>query len=136
MWLKEHPEITNYVILDDDSDMLKSQQSNFVYISGVTGLTLDNALKALSIFGKQNDKDVTDLQNIIDFKPNNKLTNKVWMVPVIFNGVGTKVTSIDYFNNPSYSVKYVLPEDQDKVDTAKFVTDNFGIKHYPKILSD
>ncbi len=29
-WLDEHPEVTNYVILDDDNDMLSSQKENFV----------------------------------------------------------------------------------------------------------
>lgn len=29
-WLNLHPEVTNYVILDDDNDMLKSQKNNFV----------------------------------------------------------------------------------------------------------
>ena len=32
-WLKLHPEVTNYVILDDDDDMLKSQRNNFVITS-------------------------------------------------------------------------------------------------------
>jgi len=29
-WIDEHPEITNYVIFDDDNDMLQSQKNNFV----------------------------------------------------------------------------------------------------------
>jgi hypothetical protein len=29
-WLDEHPDVTNYVILDDDSDMLEHQMKNFV----------------------------------------------------------------------------------------------------------
>jgi len=29
-WLKKHPEVEKYVILDDDNDMLKSQQEFFV----------------------------------------------------------------------------------------------------------
>lgn len=32
-WLKLHPEVTNYVILDDDNDMLPSQKGNFVKTS-------------------------------------------------------------------------------------------------------
>jgi hypothetical protein len=32
-WLDLHPEVTNYVILDDDNDMLPSQQGNFVRTS-------------------------------------------------------------------------------------------------------
>ena len=30
MWLKVHPEVSNYVIIDDDDDMLDSQRANFV----------------------------------------------------------------------------------------------------------
>jgi hypothetical protein len=30
MWLDEHPEVTNYVIFDDDSDMLENQMKNFI----------------------------------------------------------------------------------------------------------
>lgn len=32
-WLNQHPEVENYVILDDDTDMLKSQRGNFVQTS-------------------------------------------------------------------------------------------------------
>lgn len=35
-YLEEHPEITNYVILDDDSDMEPHQLKNFVMTSGNT----------------------------------------------------------------------------------------------------
>jgi hypothetical protein len=30
MWLKVHPEVSNYVIIDDDNDMLDNQKANFV----------------------------------------------------------------------------------------------------------
>jgi hypothetical protein len=32
-YMKDHPEITNYVIIDDDDDTLPSQESNFVKTS-------------------------------------------------------------------------------------------------------
>ncbi len=32
-WLDAHPEVTNYVILDDDDDVLESQENNFVKCS-------------------------------------------------------------------------------------------------------
>jgi len=38
-WLDEHPEVTKYAILDDDSDMLESQQPNFFKTSWQTGIT-------------------------------------------------------------------------------------------------
>jgi hypothetical protein len=30
LWLKMHPEVSNYVIIDDDNDMLDNQRANFV----------------------------------------------------------------------------------------------------------
>ena len=37
-WLDEHPEVTHYAILDDDSDMLDEQQNNFVHVERAIGL--------------------------------------------------------------------------------------------------
>lgn len=33
LWLDKHPEIVNYVIIDDDDDMLQTQMNNFVRTS-------------------------------------------------------------------------------------------------------
>lgn len=38
-YLDSHKEITNYVILDDDSDMLKEQWGNFVKVNNKLGFT-------------------------------------------------------------------------------------------------
>ncbi len=38
-WLKAHPEITDYVILDDDDDMLPEQKSKFVQTHGHDGIS-------------------------------------------------------------------------------------------------
>jgi hypothetical protein len=38
-WLKEHPEVTDYVILDDDSDMLAHQKGRLIKTSMAHGLT-------------------------------------------------------------------------------------------------
>lgn len=38
-WLDHHPEVEQYVILDDDGDMLDSQLRNFVQTDGMIGLT-------------------------------------------------------------------------------------------------
>lgn len=38
-WLQEHPEVTRYAILDDDSDMLPEQLPNFFRTSWDTGIT-------------------------------------------------------------------------------------------------
>lgn len=49
MWLDRHPEVFNYVILDDDCDMLDSQLNNFVNTSWLEGLNEDSANKAIKI---------------------------------------------------------------------------------------
>jgi len=38
-WLDAHPEVTNYVIVDDDGDMLDSQLLHFIQTDGQYGLT-------------------------------------------------------------------------------------------------
>lgn len=49
-WLERNP-VENYVILDDDSDMLPEQMSNFVKVPFATGLTFENILDAAEILG-------------------------------------------------------------------------------------
>jgi len=48
-YLDEHEEITNYVILDDDSDMLEEQKSHFVEVNAKTGLTMAEIVKCEKI---------------------------------------------------------------------------------------
>lgn len=48
-WLNEHSCIEQYVILDDDSDMLDSQLRNFVQTDGTIGLTDTLAYRAIYI---------------------------------------------------------------------------------------
>ena len=137
MWLKEHPEVSNYAIIDDDSDMLVSQQSKFVNVCAVTGLTLKDALKVLRIFGIYDDNEhVKDLQSCVDFKKSHKHTNTVWMIPVVYNGNGIKARNVSFFDNPSYYIKYELPEDQNNIDLTVGITDNMMVCHYPIMLSD
>lgn len=47
-------EVTSYLILDDDSDMLEEQMKYFIRVDDVTGLTLKDAVKAIGIFDKTN----------------------------------------------------------------------------------
>lgn len=42
-WLDQHPEVTRYAILDDDSDMLESQLPNFFKTSWEFGITAEIA---------------------------------------------------------------------------------------------
>ena len=51
-WI-DHEDVENYVILDDDSDMLDSQLGNFVHVSGVNGFRLKHLCHALHIFGHE-----------------------------------------------------------------------------------
>ncbi len=45
-------EFTNYVILDDDSDMLLWQKDNFVQTDGQRGLTKSDVWKAINILNR------------------------------------------------------------------------------------
>ncbi len=50
-WLSRHPEVTQYVILDDDGDMLEEQKPFFVQTDfQAGGLTMEKAKAALDIF--------------------------------------------------------------------------------------
>lgn len=42
LWLSKHPEITKYLILDDDSDMLESQLSSFIQTDSHNGLLFEH----------------------------------------------------------------------------------------------
>ena len=61
VWLNLYPEVTNYVILDDDTDMLPHQMGNFVQTSnninhpdcidigyGLTKICTENAIRILN----------------------------------------------------------------------------------------
>lgn len=50
-WLSDHPEVGNYAIVDDDSDMLPEQKLCFVQTSHHDGLTWEPFAKLCSIFG-------------------------------------------------------------------------------------
>lgn len=50
-WLDANPVVTNYAIIDDDSDMLPSQQARFVHTPTVSGLRLKHLCHLLHIFG-------------------------------------------------------------------------------------
>ena len=42
MWLRDHPECTNFVIVDDRIDFTEEQQPHFVKVNPMCGLTDDN----------------------------------------------------------------------------------------------
>jgi hypothetical protein len=51
-YLDNHPEITNYVIIDDDNDMLPEQQEKFVQTFHQYGITNVVAQKCIEILSK------------------------------------------------------------------------------------
>ena len=55
-WINEHPEVNNYVILDDDSDMLLEQKDHFVKTDTYTGLTEENVEQAIRILKDENNR--------------------------------------------------------------------------------
>lgn len=54
MWLSDHPEITNYVIIDDRTDFLKEQLDHFIQVDPYYGLTDKDIDKAKNILNNDN----------------------------------------------------------------------------------
>ena len=50
-WVVNNPEVKNYVIVDDDKDMLPEQLDNFVHICKHEGITYKDMTKICSILG-------------------------------------------------------------------------------------
>ena len=53
-WLDEHPEVENYIILDDDSDMLPEQKSHFIHTDTYLGISEEDTEKAIRMLNVQN----------------------------------------------------------------------------------
>lgn len=51
-WLNRNPQVTHYVILDDDADMLDTQKPNFINVSSLHGFQYGDMLWALRILGE------------------------------------------------------------------------------------
>jgi len=49
-WLDDHPEVTDYLILDDDNDMLESQQDRFINVDHRVGFGFDNWMQIREIW--------------------------------------------------------------------------------------
>jgi hypothetical protein len=49
LWLAQHGNISNYVIVDDEDTMLPEQQSHFVKISPIVGITDDDVRRMKSL---------------------------------------------------------------------------------------
>lgn len=61
-YLNQHSEVDNYVIIDDDQDMLLCQADNFVHTNGITGITEEDVERAIEILNRnQNNSNETSL---------------------------------------------------------------------------
>jgi len=52
-WLSEHPEVTNYAIVDDHADMLQDQQNHFVQTDPEFGLSARNFIYLKTILMRE-----------------------------------------------------------------------------------
>jgi len=50
-WVQAHPEITHYVIIDDDSDMMDHQQEHFVHTNHDHGFKIKDCEQAFACLG-------------------------------------------------------------------------------------
>lgn len=50
-WLDAHPDITEYIILDDESDMLPEQKPRFIQTDTYDGLLFEHAEKLVKLTG-------------------------------------------------------------------------------------
>jgi len=54
LWLKQHPQVTHHVCIDDDSDFLPEQ--NLVKTNGRDGISADNYHQALKFLDAKDSK--------------------------------------------------------------------------------
>lgn len=52
-WMNEHSEVEQYVILDDDCDLLYHQRNNFIHTDTYDGLSERDVEKAIEILNKR-----------------------------------------------------------------------------------
>lgn len=50
-WLEDHPEVTEYIVLDDNSLVTETHNKRFIKTTWATGLTLPHVYEALKLFG-------------------------------------------------------------------------------------
>lgn len=72
IWLDAHPEVTSYVIVDDDSDMLEEQLPNFVKTQYEEGLTYANMVAITKCLGF----DIWDLRKMLKIEATDEMDGK------------------------------------------------------------
>lgn len=65
-WLSRHPDIMEYVIVDDDSDMLPHQMPRFVHTNHALGFRLPEFVELVAVFEPQH-RWVRDLRRVLDY---------------------------------------------------------------------
>lgn len=68
-WLRSHPEVTEYLILDDDSDMLDDQKDRLILTDAMNGLLFEGMCKMLELFDVQSlprQKDIYQHDNMFE----------------------------------------------------------------------
>jgi hypothetical protein len=129
-WLNQHPEVKNYVILDDDIDMLPEQKNNFVQTSENIdhddcidigyGLTKTCAEKAIKILNKELIYQLITLKSNESFlhlcNNNYILTNKITEYDSNFNNQPVNIYIIS--NENIVDGDYVLYQNGEIVGRA------------------
>ena len=65
-WLDAHPEVEEYLIIDDDNDMLENQQDQFIHTDHRVGLGFDNWMRIREIYPEVDDRDYGPWGNLPD----------------------------------------------------------------------
>lgn len=55
LWLEDHPEVKDYVVLDDNSLIVETHNDKFVKTTWPVGLTLPHTFEVLKRFGSKPD---------------------------------------------------------------------------------
>lgn len=88
-YLNHHPEFDNYVIIDDDSDMLDTQLYHFVQTNFEDGITETEANRAIKILNKKYIQNLIALNFTLRYeyrKHCDKLPNK-WEEIITYNDI-------------------------------------------------
>ena len=67
-WLVRHPEVTDYVIIDDEGDMLDEQLFNFVQTDWVFGIQDREVKLAINVLNNKKPRNSHCLNDILKFK--------------------------------------------------------------------
>jgi len=67
-WLVRHPEVTDYVIIDDEGDMLDEQLFHFVQTDWVFGIQDREVKLAIDVLNNKNPRNSHCLNDILKFK--------------------------------------------------------------------